>query len=176
MFSGNWSLNVLKEKYVCVWERRGETKQSSVLHAGVLGVSVKSTGGGWAVGWARQWRPEETHRYTATPGKGRVRASPKPQPMTVSNPPAPYVFLCFMDISGEQLPHKMTPDKRGSKCWGLMSCRLLSISLGGRYFPTEPFTRLGRGYNGWQTRDQSSLLLDSSTRDLTTIFHSADEL
>lgn len=77
-----------------------------------------------------------------------MRASPKPQPMTVSNPPAPYVFLCFMDISGEQLPHKMTPDKRGSKCWGLMSCRLLSISLGGRYFPTEPFTRLGHGSMG----------------------------
>lgn len=37
MFSGNWSLNVLKEKYVCVWERREETKQSSVLHAGILG-------------------------------------------------------------------------------------------------------------------------------------------
>lgn len=89
---------------------------------------------------------------------------------------APYVSMCFMEVSGEQFPHRMTPDKRGSKCCCLMSCRVLSLSLGGRYFPTEPFTRLGCGYNGRQTRDQSSLLLDSSTRDLTTIFHSADEL
>lgn len=170
MFSGNWSLNVLKAKFICVWERRGETEQSSGLGPTLsrayryLGMSVKIY---------RQKMEAWQGAYAGTqPRQVRVEWGWVPSHSSM----ALYVFMCFMDVSGEQLPHQMTPNKRGSKCCCLMSCRLVSISLGGRYFPTEPFTRLGRGYNGWQTRDQSSLLLDSSTRDLTTIFHSADEL
>lgn len=60
-----------------------------------LGVSAKSTGRGWAVEWVRQRRPEETHRYTATPGKSGVRASPKPQPRDCFQPPGPGCVLAF---------------------------------------------------------------------------------
>lgn len=116
------------------------------------------------------------HRYTATPGESGEGWVPSHSRAAVFSPHGPVCVHGFVEVSTEQFPHRMTPDKRGSKCCCLMSCGLLSFSLGGRYFPTEPFTCLGCGYNGRQTRDQSSLLLDSSTRDLTTIFHSADEL
>lgn len=123
-------------------------------------------------------RRRHLHRYTAMTGdSGEVSVSPQSQSHSGFQAPWPRMCSCASwKFQGEPFPHRMTLDKRSSKCCCLMSCSLLSFSLGGRYFPTEPFTRLRRGYNGRQTHDQCSLSLDSSTRDLTTIFHSADEL
>lgn len=77
--------------------------------------------------------PTGTH-----PRQGRVdgaRASPEPQPHGRFQPPPPRMCSCvFMDVSGRAVApqkKKMTPNKRGSKCCCLMSCRLLSFSLGG---------------------------------------------
>lgn len=160
MFSGHGSLNVIKAKFNSVWERRGETEWSIVV-------------------------PALSHAHTclavrqgAQPRQVRVeKGVPSHSLPVVSRAHGPVcVHMFYGSFRSAVSPHRMAPDKRGSKCCCLMSCRLRSFSLGGRYFPTEPYTCLGCGYNGRQTRDQSSLLLDSSTRDLTTIFHSADEL
>lgn len=70
MFSGNWSLNVLKAKFNCVWERRRETEQSSGPHSHAyrcLGMPLK----------IYRQRMEPCTGTQSTPGDSGVRVSPK---------------------------------------------------------------------------------------------------